>query len=216
MDRTNPEIFKSNPIRGVDVSLPDTDPFLTVDESCELLKIGRNAMYSLLRSGAIRAFRNGRVWRIPREGGIGRETQDIWGETFDAGPGTDGIVAVRHVPFYSMCEHHLVPFFGEVNIAYLPAPCGVAGFSKFTKLVEIISHRPQIQERMTGEIAEAIAADLRAQGVLVTVEAQQLCMTMRGDLAHGTRTVTSFSTGRFREDAALRQQAWNLLGKENK
>ncbi len=148
--------------------------------------------------------------------GIGRETRDIWGETFDAGPGTDGIVAVRHVPFYSMCEHHLVPFFGEVNIAYLPAPCGVAGFSKFTKLVEIISHRPQIQERMTGEIAEAIAADLRAQGVLVTVEAQQLCMTMRGDLAHGTRTVTSFSTGRFREDAALRQQAWNLLGKENK
>ena len=148
--------------------------------------------------------------------GIGQETRDIWGETFDAGPGTDGIVAVRHVPFYSMCEHHLVPFFGEVNIAYLPAPCGVAGFSKFTKLVEIISHRPQIQERMTGEIAEAIAADLRAQGVLVTVEAQQLCMTMRGDLAHGTRTVTSFSTGRFREDAALRQQAWNLLGKENK
>ena len=67
MDRTKPEIFKSNPIRGVDVSLPDTDPFLTVDESCELLKIGRNAMYSLLRSGAIRAFRNGRVWRIPRE-----------------------------------------------------------------------------------------------------------------------------------------------------
>ena len=148
--------------------------------------------------------------------GIGQETQGIWGETFDAGPGTDGIVAVRHVPFYSMCEHHLVPFFGEVNIAYLPAPCGVAGFSKFTKLVEIISHRPQIQERMTGEIAEAIVADLRAQGVLVTVEAQQLCMTMRGDLAHGTRTVTSFSTGRFREDAALRQQAWNLLGKENK
>ena len=148
--------------------------------------------------------------------GVGQETHDIWGETFDAGPGADGIVAVRHIPFYSMCEHHLVPFFGEVNIAYLPAPCGVAGFSKFAKLVEIISHRPQLQERMTGEIAEAIAKDLLAPGVLVAVEAQQLCMTMRGDLAHGTRTVTSCNTGRFRENPALRQQAWSLLGKENK
>ena len=68
MDRYNPEdIFKKASINGVDISLPDTDPFLTVDESCELLKIGRNAMYSLLRSGEVRAFRNGRVWRIPRE-----------------------------------------------------------------------------------------------------------------------------------------------------
>ena len=148
--------------------------------------------------------------------GVGRQTREIWGETFDAGPGAEGIVAVRHIPFYSMCEHHLVPFFGEVNIAYLPALGGVAGFSKFAKLVEIISHRPQLQERMTGEIAEAIAADLLSPAVLVTVEAQQLCMTMRGDLAHGTRTVTSCSTGRFREDEALRRQAWNLLGKEQK
>ena len=148
--------------------------------------------------------------------GVGRQTREIWGETFDAGPGAGGIVAVRHIPFYSMCEHHLVPFFGEVNIAYLPAPCGVAGFSKFAKLVEIISHRPQLQERMTGEIAEAIAEDLSAPAVLVAVEAQQLYMTMRGELAHGTRTVTSCSNGRFREDDALRRQAWNLLGKEHK
>lgn len=148
--------------------------------------------------------------------GIGQETGGIWGETFDAGPGAESIVAVRHIPFYSMCEHHLVPFFGEVNIAYLPAPGGVAGFSKFARLVEIISHRPQLQERMTGELAEAVARDLRAKGVLVAVEAQQLCMTMRGDLAHGTRTVTSCSTGKFREDDAFRQQAWALLGKERK
>lgn len=148
--------------------------------------------------------------------GVGQDTRDIWGETFDAGPGSEGIVAVRHIPFYSMCEHHLLPFFGEVDIAYLPAPCGVAGFSKFAKLVEVISHRPQLQERMTGEIAEAIAKDLGAKGVLVSVEAQQLCMTMRGELAHGTRTVTSFCTGRLREETALKEQAWNLLGKEHK
>ncbi len=148
--------------------------------------------------------------------GIGRSTRGIWGETFDAGPGADGIVAVQRIPFYSMCEHHLLPFFGEVNIAYLPAPCGVAGFSKFAQLVEIISHRPQLQERMTGEIAEAVASDLEAPAVLVTVKAMQLCMTMRGDLAHGTRTVTSCSTGRFREDPALCRQAWAILGKECK
>lgn len=143
--------------------------------------------------------------------GIGKPPRDIWGETFDAGPGADGIVALRRIPFYSMCEHHLLPFFGEVNIAYLPAHRKVAGFSKFAELVGILSHRPQLQERMTGEIAEAIAEGLGAPAVLVTVEAMQLCMTMRGDLAHDTRTVTSCSTGKFREDPVLRQQAWDML-----
>lgn len=144
--------------------------------------------------------------------GRGKETRELWGETFDVETGQDGIVAVRHIPFYSMCEHHLVPFFGEVNIAYLPAPCGVAGFSKFARLVEVISRRPQLQERMTRQIADAVAADIHALGVLVTAEAQQLCMTMRGDLAHGTKTVTSAMNGRFRDDLELRQQAWQMLG----
>ena len=141
--------------------------------------------------------------------GIGVDTADVWGETFDAG--SEGIVAVRHIPFYSMCEHHLVPFFGEVNIAYLPAAGKVAGFSKFSQLVELLSHRPQLQERLTAQIAAAVQQDLRAQGVLVTVEAQQLCMTMRGDLAHGTRTVTSERSGVFQQDKELYQQAWMLL-----
>lgn len=144
--------------------------------------------------------------------GIDADTADIWGETFDAG--SEGIVAVRHIPFYSMCEHHLVPFFGEVNIAYLPAARKVAGFSKFSRLVELLSHRPQLQERLTAQLAAAVKRDLGASGVLVTVEAQQLCMTMRGDLAHGTRTITSECNGVFHEDNCLMKQAWMLLGGE--
>ena len=144
--------------------------------------------------------------------GIGLDTAPIWGETFDAG--SDGMVAVRHIPFYSMCEHHLVPFFGEVNLVYLPEAGKVAGFSKFSRLVEILSHQPQLQERLTAQIAAAVRHDLGAKGVLVTVEAQQLCMTMRGDLAHGTRTVTSECSGIFKTDTALYQQAWMILGGE--
>jgi GTP cyclohydrolase I len=144
--------------------------------------------------------------------GMNADTASIWGETFDAG--SEGIVAVRHIPFYSMCEHHLVPFFGEVSIAYLPATGKVAGFSKFSRLVELLSHRPQLQERLTAQIAAAVQRDLMARGVLVTVEAQQLCMTMRGDLAHGTRTITTECNGVFYSDKQLYQQAWLLLGGE--
>jgi len=113
-----------------------------------------------------------------------------------------------------MCEHHLVPFFGEASIAYLPENGRVAGFSKFSKLVEQLSHQPQLQERLTAQIAAAVQKDLGARGVLVIIEAQQLCMTMRGDLAHGTRTVTSECNGVFKEDTALYQQAWMILGGE--
>ena len=144
--------------------------------------------------------------------GMNADTASIWGETFDAG--SEGIVAVRHIPFYSMCEHHLVPFFGEVSIAYLPATGKVAGFSKFSRLVELLSHRPQLQERLTAQIAAAVQRDLMARGVLVTVEAQQLCMMMRGDLAHGTRTITTECNGVFYSDKQLYQQAWLLLGGE--
>ncbi|MBR6342659.1 MAG: GTP cyclohydrolase I [Selenomonadaceae bacterium] len=143
--------------------------------------------------------------------GIGKDTRELWGETFDAGTGADGIVAVKGIPFYSMCEHHLVPFFGEAGIAYLPAKHGVAGFSKFTRLVEVISRKPQLQERMTTQIAEAVARDLHAEGVLVVVEARQLCMMMRGDAAHGARTTTNAVLGRLKEDAGLREQAMALL-----
>ena len=130
------------------------------------------------------------------------------------GEGNDEMILIGDIPFYSMCEHHLVPFFGEVSIAYLPKDGRVAGFSKFSKLVEVLSHQPQLQERLTAQIAAAVQRDLGARGVLVVVEAKQLCMTMRGDLAHGTRTVTSEKNGVFQTDSALYQQAWMILGGE--
>ncbi len=145
--------------------------------------------------------------------GLGRDTKEIWGETYASG--SDGLVAVRRIPFYSICEHHLVPFFGEVSLVYLPQEGRVAGFSKFTELVRCLAHRPQLQERLTRQIAEAIAEDLGARGVLVSLSAQQLCMMMRGELAHGARTMTTYQTGLFREEEALLAQAYHLIGGEN-
>ena len=142
--------------------------------------------------------------------GCQRDTAEVWGELFQGE--NDGIVAVKDIPFYSMCEHHLVPFFGRVSIAYKPHNGMVAGFSKFSKLVEIISHRPQLQERMTEQLAEAVQQGLSAEGVLVVVEAQQLCMTMRGDMAHGTKTLTSSCRGCLQENQPSYHQAWNMLG----
>ena len=132
--------------------------------------------------------------------GLGKDTKHIWG---------------KNIPFYSMCEHHLVPFFGRVSLAYKPGNGLVAGFSKFTKLVELLSHRPQLQERLTEQIAQSIVDGIQAQGVLVVVEAQQLCMTMRGDMANGTTTLTSASRGCFAENSELYHQAWMLLGQDN-
>lgn len=143
--------------------------------------------------------------------GIGIDPCTLWGETFDTK--AQGLVAVRHIPFYSMCEHHLVPFFGAVSIAYLPRDGCVAGFGKFADVVACLSHRPQLQERLTAEIADAVMEGLHARGVLVICSAQQLCMTMRSALAHGTQTVTSECRGALAEGAALSAQAWQLLGK---
>ena len=132
-----------------------------------------------------------------------------FGELFDTK--ASGLVAVQHIPFYSLCEHHLVPFFGEVHIAYLPQNGKVAGFSKFVHVVNILSRRPQIQERFTREIADAVMTGLLAKGAFVVVEAQQLCMMMRGILAPDTRTLTSEASGQLAADAALRKEAWQLL-----
>ncbi len=146
--------------------------------------------------------------------GLGPVEPEEWGELFESD--AKGLVAVRHIPFYSMCEHHLVPFFGEVDIVYQPHDGMVAGFSKFTKVVEHLSHRPQLQERLTRQIAAAVTEGVGAEGVLVTVEAMQLCMMMRGDLAPGARTVTTECTGSFMKDEGLYHQAWHLLGGEKK
>lgn len=141
--------------------------------------------------------------------GRGRETKTIWGETFETDSG--GIVAVQHIPFFSVCEHHLMPFFGEVGIAYLPHYGRVAGFSKFSRIVETLARRPQLQERLTREIAVEIERGLEADGVMVVVSAQQLCMMVRGELALGTRTVTVEALGAMGGGERFYEQAWRLL-----
>ncbi len=135
----------------------------------------------------------------------------LWGETFITG--SSGLVAVRHIPFFSVCEHHLMPFFGEVQIAYLPHGGRVAGFSKFARVVEALARRPQLQERLTRQLAEEVRRGLAAEGVMVIVSAQQLCMMMKGELSVETRTVTVESVGRL-SDGALYSQAWQLLSEE--
>ena len=141
--------------------------------------------------------------------GLGKDPASIWGERFASE--TKGIVAVRHIPFHSVCEHHLLPFFGEVSLAYLPHDGQVAGFSKFVKLVECFAHRPQLQERLTREVAETVMRGLAADGVLVVCRAHQFCMALREGGTHDTLTTTSEALGALAEPA-LAAQAWALLG----
>lgn len=142
--------------------------------------------------------------------GLHTDTRDLWADVLTEE--TDGLVAVRSISFHSVCEHHLLPFFGTAHIVYRPHAGRVAGFGVFTRLVARMARRPQIQERLTADIACEIERGLGAEGVLVVVDAQQLCMTMRGARAHGTRTTTSACRGVFREDKVMELQAWQMLG----
>ncbi|MFP4057471.1 MAG: GTP cyclohydrolase I FolE [Candidatus Brocadiia bacterium] len=126
----------------------------------------------------------------------------------------DEIVLVKNIPFYSVCEHHLMPFIGRAHVAYLPSGRRISGLSKLARLVELYAKRPQMQERLTTEVADALMAALRPKGTLVVVEAEHLCMTMRGVKAPGSVTVTSVVRGIFRENPATRAEAMALLREE--
>ena len=120
----------------------------------------------------------------------------------------DEMVMVRDIPFASLCEHHLVPFLGRAHVAYIPAEDGrITGLSKLARLVDGFARRLQVQERMTTEIADAIDSVLTPRGVLVVIEAEHLCMSMRGVKKPGTITVTSSVRGLFRTDMATRAEA---------
>ena len=120
----------------------------------------------------------------------------------------DEMVMVRDIPFASLCEHHLVPFIGRAHVAYIPAADGrITGLSKLARLVDGFAHRLQVQERMTTQIADAIESVLQPRGVLVVVEAEHLCMAMRGVKKPGALTVTSAVRGLFRTDVATRAEA---------
>jgi GTP cyclohydrolase I len=124
----------------------------------------------------------------------------------------DEMVMVRDIPFASLCEHHLVPFIGRAHVAYIPNSDGrITGISKLARLVEGYARRLQVQERMTTEIADALEAALDPRGVLVVVEAEHLCMSMRGVKKPGTQTVTSAVRGLFRSDQATRAEAMQFV-----
>jgi len=124
----------------------------------------------------------------------------------------DEMVMVRDIPFASFCEHHMVPFIGRAHVAYIPADDGrITGLSKLARLVDGFAHRLQVQERLTTQIAAAIESALDPRGVLVVVEAEHLCMSMRGVKKPGTLTVTSSVRGLFRSDPATRAEAMEFL-----
>ncbi len=124
------------------------------------------------------------------------------------------IVLVKDITFYSMCEHHLMPFYGKAHIAYLPNG-RVVGLSKLARTVEVYARRPQIQEQMTIQIVEAVMEHLKPQGVMAMLEAEHTCMTMRGVEKPGSRTITVASRGCFQEDPQWQALFFRMLGKEN-
>ena len=125
----------------------------------------------------------------------------------------DEMVMVRDIPMYSMCEHHLIPFLGKAHVAYIPNRSGnVIGLSKIARLVDGFAKRPQVQERLTRQVADALEENLKPRGVLVVMEAEHLCMSMRGVRKAGSSTVTSSVTGIFRENVATRTEAMRFLG----
>ena len=131
------------------------------------------------------------------------------------GEGHREMVIVKDIPFYSLCEHHLLPFYGSAHVGYIPNVNGrVVGASKLARVVEIISHRPQIQERMTTQIAEAIVEALQPDGVAVVIEAEHLCMIMRGIKKPGSNIVTSANRGVFRRKAATRAEFLSLIARK--
>ena len=126
--------------------------------------------------------------------------------------GSDEMVIVRDIPLYSMCEHHLLPFVGKAHIAYIPSDGKVIGLSKLARIVSSFAKRPQLQERLTGQIADFIDENMKPLGVAVMVEAEHLCMTMRGARASGSKTKTTALRGIMRSDARTRQEVMASLG----
>ncbi len=153
-----------------------------------------------------------RVARAMEEccGGLGRDAKELFSVTFDAE--CHDVVIVRDIAFYSLCEHHLLPFFGVAHIAYIPGDEGrVCGISKLARAVELYARRPQLQERLCAQVADAIVENLEPRGVVVIMEAEHLCMTMRGVRKPGARTTTSAVRGCFAKNPTTRAEALKLI-----
>ncbi|MBI4733663.1 MAG: GTP cyclohydrolase I FolE [Rubrobacteridae bacterium] len=142
--------------------------------------------------------------------GMNQDPYAILSVTF--GEDHDEMVMVRDIPMYSICEHHMVPFIGKVHVAYIPSADGrITGISKLARVVEVYAKRLQVQERMTTQIADALVNALNPQGVMVVVEAEHLCMSMRGVKKPGSLTVTSAVRGLFRNRTEARMEALSLI-----
>ena len=144
--------------------------------------------------------------------GYTQDPLDVVGRTFKEVSGYDDIVLVRDIPFASHCEHHMVPFFGKAHIAYLPHD-GVAGLSKLARLVEVFARRLQTQENLTAQVIDALNETINPRGAAVMLEAEHMCMTIRGVRAHGVLTVTHRFSGVFAEDRNEQDRFYALVGK---
>ena len=143
--------------------------------------------------------------------GLRTDPTQVLRAVFEAGH--DEMVMVRDIPMASICEHHLVPFVGRAHLAYIPNEQGqITGLSKLARLVDGLARRPQVQERLTSEVADAMVERLKPRGALVVIEAEHLCMSMRGVRKPGAMTVTSAVRGSFRDQLSTRMEAMNLLG----
>ena len=141
--------------------------------------------------------------------GIGKTPEEYLEKTFSAEG--SGMVIEKDIVFYSTCDHHLLPFYGKAHIAYLPDG-KVVGLSKLARAVEVYARRPQLQERLTVQIADALMEYLQPKGVIVMVEAEHMCMTMRGVKKPGTQTMTLVSRGVFAEEKSLQEEFFRMMG----
>jgi GTP cyclohydrolase I len=171
-----------------------------------LLAIGEDPDREGLRDTPARVARA----YVEQFAGLRQHPGDVLTTVFDAGH--DEMVIVRDIEMYATCEHHLVPFFGVAHIGYIPNVKGqITGLSKLARLVDVYARRPQVQERMTSQIADALVESLEPRGVVVVIEAEHLCMAMRGVRKPGARTVTSAVRGAFRDNDVTRAEAMSLI-----
>ncbi|EJN93839.1 GTP cyclohydrolase I FolE [Streptococcus ratti] len=175
------------------------------------------AVYQLLEALGENPEREGlldtpkRVARMYQEmfSGLNEDPKDQFTAVFSEEH--DEVVLVKDIPFYSMCEHHLVPFYGRAHVAYMPSGGRVTGLSKLARAVEVASRRPQLQERLTAQVADALEKALNPKGVFVMIEAEHMCMTMRGIKKPGSKTVTSAARGLYRSDKEVRQEIISMI-----